>query len=223
MKNNKAVVLLSSGLDSTYNLYVAKQELDVILALTFDYGQRAASQEIKHSIEICRRLNVLHKTVDLPFFKIFTETSLINRNSYVPVGDRVKIDDRESSEESAKSVWVPNRNGIILNIAAGFAEGLGAQWVIPGFNAEEAETFPDNTEEFLEQLDNCWSFSTAVGVRGRCYTTALNKSQIVRSCLERSVDFSLMWPCYFAGDAICRECESCQRFLRALDENGVAL
>ena len=209
----KSVVLLSSGLDSTVNLFEAHRAGQVLLALTFSYGQRAAPAEIRSSQKLCHLLGVPHKAVELPWFRDFTKTSLVNREIDVP--SNVRIHDLEESHVSAKKVWVPNRNGIFLNIGAGFAEGLGADVVVTGFNAEEAATFPDNTPEFLSALDRSFAYSTASGVRMQCWTTALQKADIVRRGAELKVPFNLMWPCYHGGDEWCRVCESCLRFLRA--------
>src|SRR5262249_19186664 len=141
-KSDSAVVLLSAGLDSSYNLAKASASLGLRLALTFDYGQRAAAREIERAGALAQHFAVPHQVVTLPFFKTFTKTALLG-GADVPVGSEVLIDDREQSERTAERVWVPNRNGIFLNIAAGFAEGLDATLVIPGFNREEAATFPD--------------------------------------------------------------------------------
>lgn len=211
----RSVVLLSSGLDSTVNLYEAKRESDVVLALTFDYGQRAAHNETESAKKIANKLNVPHKVLSLDWFREFTHSSLVNRSAEVPTA-LVKIDDLARSNETAKAVWVPNRNGIFLNIAAAFAEGLNAQWIIPGFNAEEATTFPDNSQAYLEAATVSLSFSTANKVEVKCFTTQLTKPQIVERGRKLGVDFTQIWPCYFGGEKPCGECESCRRFNRAM-------
>jgi 7-cyano-7-deazaguanine synthase len=219
----KSVVLFSSGLDSTYNLYAARQHSDVILALTIDYGQRAAAREIAHARAVTEILGVRHTVLSLPWFRDFTHSALVNRNSAVPQGTDVQIDVREVSEATARAVWVPNRNGILLNIAAGFAEGLGADWIVPGFNAEEAMTFADNSSGFLAALDTSFSFSTRNHVRTRCFSTDLNKTEIVRLARDLGVRFDLIWPCYEGGAQPCGQCESCQRFTRALRAHHMSL
>jgi 7-cyano-7-deazaguanine synthase len=217
MKQNlpKSVVLLSSGLDSTVNLFAALKQSEVVLALTFDYGQRAAPREIERSAQLAMRAGVRHQVLALPWFRDFTQTSLINRAADIPVSASVSIDDFTVSTQSAKAVWVPNRNGIFLNIAAAFAEGLHAQWLIPGFNAEEAVTFADNSEAFLDATTHALSFSTSNKVAVKCFTTALTKPQIAQYGRTLGVPFDLIWPCYFGGEKPCGECESCQRFARA--------
>lgn len=220
MENQSAVVLLSSGLDSSFNLYKAAREFTVRLALTFNYGQRAAVKEIAAAGRMAADLKVAHKVIDLSWFRDFTKTSLVS-GSVIPSGQAVSIDDREKSLQTAKAVWVPNRNGIFLNIAAGFAEGLGAGMVIPGFNVEEASTFPDNSQGFLDSLDQAFSFSTEGRVKTFCFSTALNKVEIVREGLKLNMPFASLWPCYLAGEKWCGTCESCLRFKRAVEANGL--
>ncbi|MFN7729862.1 MAG: 7-cyano-7-deazaguanine synthase QueC [Bdellovibrio sp.] len=217
----KSVVLLSAGLDSTVNFYQALQESNVVLAVTFDYGQRAAGREIQAALKICQASGVSHQSIELPFFKIWGGSSLVDLSKEIPLGSDVSIDDFKISQQTAKSVWVPNRNGVFLNIAAGFAEAAGAAWVIPGFNKEEAATFPDNSEEFLQQTSKSFSYSTANRVQVKCFTTAMSKSEIVKRGLELGVDFGLMWPCYQAASKWCGQCESCLRSRRALESQGL--
>lgn len=219
----KSVVLLSAGLDSTVNLFEAHKQGEVLLALTFDYGQRAASQEIKKSKALCESLKIHHQVVQLDFFKTFLSSSLINRDLKVPGQNDVKIDELNTSEKTAKAVWVPNRNGIFLNIAAGIAENLKADFIIPGFNIEEAATFPDNTDQFLKALDVSLSFSTANGVKTKCFTTHLNKTQIVKRGIELQVPFTNIWPCYHDYQKWCGQCESCLRAKRAFESNNLQL
>jgi len=217
----KSMVLLSSGLDSTVNFYEALKVGKVKLALTFDYGQRAAVREIEKARALANSQRVPHQVVALPFFKDFGQSSLIEVSQSLPLGADVSIDNLGVSQKTAKSVWVPNRNGILMNIAAGFAEALGADFVIPGFNREEATTFPDNSESFLKSLDRSFSFSTANQVRTHCFTTGLNKTEIVKRGLELGVDWKSVWPCYQAQATWCGQCESCQRARRAFHANGL--
>lgn len=218
----KSVVLLSAGLDSTVNFVEATLVSSVVLALTFDYGQRAARRERERAAQIAARYGVRHEVVELPFFARFTRTSLVNHTAEVPTGGAVQIDDHGASSRTAQSVWVPNRNGIFLNVAAAFAEGEGADWIVPGFNAEEAATFPDNSEAFLAATSGALRFSTANGVETKCFTAALSKTQIVRRGLEIGAPLDLAWPCYFGENEPCGTCESCQRFRRAMREGATA-
>jgi 7-cyano-7-deazaguanine synthase len=211
-----AVILLSSGLDSTVNFVAALKQYEIRLALTFDYGQRAAAKEIESSKKIASLYKVQHKVIDLNWFQNFTKTSLVNKNVQVPLGPEVLIDDLSTSLKTASSVWVPNRNGIFFNIAAAFAEGLGADFVISGFNAEEAKTFPDNSKEYLQALSLAFSFSTKNQVKALSLTADMDKTEVVALGKTLNAPFDLMWSCYLAGSKMCGECESCKRFFRAV-------
>jgi 7-cyano-7-deazaguanine synthase len=218
----KSVVLLSAGMDSTVNLYEASREGEVVLALSFDYGQRAARPEIESAKKIASLLKVPHRELKLPFFADFGTSSLVDRNKSIPVGAEVSINDQEVSKKSAKSVWVPNRNGIFLNIAAGFAKALNADFIIPGFNKEEASTFPDNSRDFMDQSTKAFSFSTSNRVQVRCSTVNLDKTEIVRKGQALGVNWTMIWPCYLAEATWCGRCESCQRAQRAWGANGIS-
>lgn len=217
----KAVVLLSGGLDSTVNLLSARQENEIALALTFDYGQRAVVKEKAVASLVTRHFKIPHQVLELPFFSQWGQSSLVDHKKSIPQGASVSIDNLKISQETAKSVWVPNRNGIFLNIAAGFAEALGAQFIIPGFNKEEAATFPDNSEDFLQAATKSLQFSTANQVQVKCLTTNLSKTEIVALGKKLGMDWKWIWPCYFSGSSWCGQCESCQRSKRALLANQI--
>lgn len=218
----KSVVLLSGGMDSAVNFLAIREHSEVVLALTFDYGQRAASKEKEAASRLASHFKVPHRTLELPFFRDFGGSSLTDSKREVPVGSAVSMDDLTVSRQTAKSVWVPNRNGIFLNIAAGFAESMGASWVVPGFNKEEAATFADNSQGFLEAATKSFSHSTSNQVQVRCLTTDLSKTEIVALGQKLGIDWSWIWPCYFNQARWCGRCESCQRSKRALKANGIS-
>lgn len=219
---SSCVVLLSGGLDSSFNLNEACKEFERVHTLTFDYGQKAAVREIEAARSLADHFNCENEIVELSFFKKFTETSLLNHQQEVPT-DEVDIKDHESSKKTAKSVWVPNRNGIFLNVAAGFAEGYGIDFVIPGFNLEEAETFPDNSSDFCQAIEKSFGYSTSNHVKIKCYSIALYKKIIVDQLARENFPLEKIWPCYQAGKKWCGKCESCQRLKRALSENRLDL
>lgn len=218
----QSVILLSSGLDSTVNFHVALQKTQVKLALTFDYGQTAAPKEIERSAELCAFHMVKHVVIELPWLKDLGQSALTKPKSVpLPLGKSISIDNLQVSEKTAKSVWIPNRNGIFLNIAAAYAESLQANMIIPGFNAEEAVTFPDNSYEFIRETRRAFSYSTANQVDVQCFTINKTKNEIVKLGQSMEVPFHRMWVCYQNHDQWCGECESCQRAIRAFRANHV--
>ena len=212
---NKAVILLSAGLDSSVNFYATLREFEVVLAITFNYGQRAAVKEIEKSKVLTSLNNVNHVVVDLPWLKALGKSALTQENGIIPKGRQIAMDNLATSEKTARAVWIPNRNGIFLNIAASYAESLKAKYIIPRFNAEEASTFPDNSFDFIRATRKSLSFSTANQVEVKCYTITMTKPDIAKLGLDLQVPFKDIWPCYIDGDKWCGQCESCQRAKRA--------
>lgn len=212
---SKSVVLLSAGLDSSVNLYAALKSSAVQLALTFNYGQRAARKEIECAKVLTKLNQIPHLVIDIPWLKNLGNSSLTQKDGRIPTGKKVSLDNKKISEKSAKTVWVPNRNGIFLNIAAGYAESLGAGTIIPGFNVEEAATFPDNSFDFIRATRKSLSYSTANQVDVQCYTINMTKLGIVELGKTLMVPFQHTWPCYVDHVKWCGECESCQRARRA--------
>jgi 7-cyano-7-deazaguanine synthase len=211
----QAVVLLSGGMDSVYNLDQACDQWPrQVQALFCDYGQRAAPAEKRACQFFCDTLSVPLRVLDLRPVFAGDRSSLTSPVVEVPT-DAVDIEDAAASQSSAKAVWVANRNGVLLNVAACLAERLGASFVVPGFNAEEAQTFPDNSVDYIEKMNACLALSTANGVQIRCFSQALQKREIAQSLVEKGVAMEQIWSCYFDGDQPCGKCESCQRFLRA--------
>lgn len=215
IKKKASVVLLSAGLDSTVNFFAALNDTDVALALTFNYGQKAAVKEIACAKRLAAENKVEHVVVDLPWLKELGNSSLTHDKMAVPVGRVVIIDNERASAATAKSVWVPNRNGVFLSIAASYAESRSAQAIVPGFNREEAATFPDNSLDYIRAMRKSFGYSTANKVDIQCYTIAMSKIEIVDLGKKLLVPFEKIWPCYLAKDKWCGECESCKRSKRA--------
>jgi 7-cyano-7-deazaguanine synthase len=218
-----AIALLSAGLDSAVAVLLAlEQGWKIPLALTYDYGQRSAKQEIAQAKALCAHFGIPHQSLPLPWFREWAQSSaLLNPGQALPQPEVGNLDVLELARQTAKAVWVPNRNGIFIEIAAGFAEHRGAKAVIVGFNREEAQTFPDNSEAYLTALTHSLRFSTANGVAVVSPTAAFDKKEIVRRGVQSGFPFSLLWSCYEGESRMCGRCESCQRLKRALGANGV--
>lgn len=217
MSSPSQIVLLSGGLDSVVNLALAVDKGEVLLGLTFDYGQRAADREIAASRNVCAYYSVPHRVVPLPWLEeAASSSSLIRDKGEVPRLRPTDLLDERRTRASARSVWVPNRNGLFINIAAVLAESMKAGLVVTGFNREEGETFPDNSAEFLEAVNGSLAYSTRNRVRAVSYTRDLDKKGIVRTGLRRDVPFQEVWSCYLGREKMCGECESCRRLRRAI-------
>jgi 7-cyano-7-deazaguanine synthase len=211
----KAISLLSGGLDSVVATWAAQRDHEVAAALTCDYGQRAAAREIAAAGQVAAKLGCPHIVVHLPWLGQLGRNALTDPTLAVPEPGADALDDRDVTERTASAVWVPNRNGVMLNVAAAYAEALDCQVIICGFNAEEAATFPDNTPEYMAALDACFAFSTSTGVRVISPTAHLTKPQIVALSKRIGAPLEDVWSCYHGGPEPCNKCESCRRLARA--------
>ncbi len=219
---DKAVVLLSGGLDSVAALALVQERSEVVLCLTVDYGQRAAQAEERAAAACATHYGLRHQTVELPFFAALGGSALTDPSRQLP---RPGEEDLEAGgavvRDSADRVWVPNRNGVLVQVAAAFAEAHGAQLVVVGFNAEEAATFPDNSQGFLAACDAALRFSTRESVRMTAPTADWDKAEILRQAARRGAPLEHLWPCYDGGEMPCGTCESCARLLRASRITGI--
>ena len=211
---DKAIVLLSGGLDSLAALGCITESRDykVELALTFDYGQMSVKKEIEASEKICAFYGIKHKIIKLNWLKDITKTALVS-------GEKLPDCDF-STENSRENVWVPNRNGLFLNIAASFCDTYGYKFIIFGANKDEGETFSDNTEKFRTDITK--AFETSTLVKPIVLAPLINycKNDIVRIAAEKGMPLEYIWSCYKSGDRHCGKCESCYHLKKSLLANG---
>ena len=210
----KSLILLSGGLDSLVSLGLSKNKYNISLALTFDYGQKSVTREIEASRRICEFYDLEHKVISLPWLKDITHTALVSDNP-VPVNYAL-----ENPNVSANAVWVPNRNGLFLNIAASFADAGDYDYIIIGANKEEGQTFSDNTKEFIDAADKEFMFSTNKKPQVKAPLINSEKYDIVKLALENKIPLELVWSCYCGKEKHCGECESCTRLKKALKANN---
>lgn len=206
-----AIVLLSGGLDSTVALAETLIRQPVALALTFDYGQRAAAREIAATRALCEHYQLNHRVIELPWIQALLPQALqplLPQEAEEPSEDGRDVFD-------VRRVWVPNRNGLFLNIGACFAEALGVSTIVFGANAEEGAAFPDNTPEFRDRLNMALAMSTLSRVRVETPVGQLNKAEIIQRGLALQVPLHLVWSCYEGLEAQCGECASCLRVKEA--------
>jgi 7-cyano-7-deazaguanine synthase len=215
-----AVILLSGGLDSALNLALAAKEKKATLALTMRYGQRALEPELAAAQALAKHYGARWESVDVSWLGRVNPTSLTRTGHDLPQLQTDELDSMHLATASAKAVWVANRNGLFLNIAAAYAEALGENEIFVGFNREEAVTFPDNSPEFISATNQAMSFSTMTHVKVKCYSIDWDKPQIMAEAIKAELPLDLVWSCYEAGPGRCWKCESCKRSERALLSAG---
>ena len=215
----KAISVFSGGLDccvATSSFAEGWQ----IHAITFNYGQKAFERELKAAKEICSKMNWTHEVIDLPWLSKIS-TSSLNTDEEIPDVNVEDLDDLEKSGESASSVWVPARNMVFTSIAVSYAESIGAEAIIVGWDKEEAATFPDNSKEFLNTFNELIDVGSPDNIKIEAPAIDLTKEEIVKLGIEVGAPMELSYSCYKGGDKHCGVCESCMRRKRAFKQLGV--
>lgn len=210
---NRTVVVFSGGLDSTTLLYHLKEAGHDVTALTVDYGQRH-SQELACAQEICRDPGVTLTTLDLTGISpIFGRNSLSDSNAEIPEGSY--------QPDSMQQTTVPNRNMILLSIAAGWAISNDCQAVAFGAHSGEYTPYPDCRPEFTEAMDKAAQVCDWKPLRILAPFVTWTKADIVRRGAELGVPFELTWSCYVGGDRHCGRCGTCLDRKLAFQQSGV--
>jgi 7-cyano-7-deazaguanine synthase len=207
-RDKRAVALVSGGLDSVVSLAKAATVMDVRLLLFFDYGQRALDRERNAVLGVANYYRFPYREVELPWLR-----------DLAPEGMRDGETDDEGGDpalDTLDAVWVPNRNGVFLNIGAAFAESYGCEVVVTGFNREEAEEFPDNSLPYVSRMNEALEMSTLNAVRVVSFTQDLDKRQILRLGNELRAPLSVIWSCYHSRELMCGRCASCKRLRAAM-------
>jgi 7-cyano-7-deazaguanine synthase len=215
----KAISVFSGGLDCTVATCVYDKDYE-IHAITFNYGQKAFNQELKASKNICEKMGWRNEVIELPWLSKIS-TSSLNTCEDIPEVNEDDLDDADKSGETASSVWVPARNTVFTSIALSYAESIGAEIIIVGWNGEEGETFPDNSKEYMDEFNELISVGSPDKIRIEAPAINLNKEEIVELGVEVGAPMNLSYSCYKGGDEPCGICESCMRRKRAFKKIGI--
>ena len=217
MNIKKAVILVSGGMDSAVTMAIAKEQGFVCHALSVSYGQRHGA-ELDAANELAKLQGAAeHKTVVVDLRSI--GGSALTSDIAVP----------ESASEGIPITYVPARNTIMLSIALGWAEVLGANDIFCGINAVDYSGYPDCRPEFLAAFQNLANLATKAGVEGaglrlHAPLIAMSKSDIAKEGVRLGVDFSRTVSCYQADDQgrACGRCDACRLRAAGFDEAGIA-
>lgn len=197
----KTVVLHSGGMDSTTLLYSALAEGNDVFALSVNYGQRHARELIAAS-EIAKKAGVTHEIVDLRSITHLINTgSLTNQNIAVPEG--------HYEEKSMKITIVPNRNMILLSLAAGWAMALKAEEIAYGAHAGDHAIYPDCRSEFIEAMSHAIQLADDHRVKLSTPFKTFSKADICQLGNKLGVPFELTWSCYKGQEKHCGKCGTC--------------
>ncbi len=220
--NQKGVVLLSGGLDSTTVLAIAKADGYELHAISFEYGQRHAV-EINAAKKIARHFQVANHVIVPIDLRTFGKSAL--------TADIAVPKDREIEEmsEGIPITYVPARNTIFLSYALAFAEVMEAQHIFIGVNALDYSGYPDCRPEYIEAFERMANLATKAGVEGKKITLHtplidLTKAQIIQRGLELGVDYGMTSSCYDPSPqgTPCGRCDSCLLRQKGFAGNGAA-
>jgi len=219
MQNDAAVVLLSGGADSSVLLHYVIFTLRCapVSALTFDYGQRHVKE-----LDCARRQAVSagaaeHRIVDLSFLGLLLArgSALLTGGSPVP-----DLDDLADHERTQPPTYVPNRNMMLLAMAAAYAEAQGISEVFYGAQKQDEYGYWDCTHEFLMRINAVLGLNRKEPVTIHAPFVDRSKASIIRLGLELGVDFAHTWSCYRGGQEACGSCPTCVERLKAFAESG---
>ena len=219
---NKAVVLLSGGLDSTTTLAIAQKEGFEVYALSFDYGQR-------HKVEI-ERARKIAKNFEVADHQIMTID--LRQFGGSALTDSIDVPTHREEKEMSSEIpitYVPARNTIFLSFCLAYAEVKIAQNIFLGVNAVDYSGYPDCRPEFIAAFETLANLATKAGVEGKeklkIHTPLiqLRKAEIILKGFELGVDYSLTHSCYNPGkDGVsCGSCDSCLLRLKGFNDAGL--
>ncbi|HXX54696.1 MAG TPA: 7-cyano-7-deazaguanine synthase QueC [Methanoregula sp.] len=209
----QAVIILSGGMDSTTLLYDLMHQGYDVHAVSFEYRQKHR-KEIDCAKEICSRLNIPHRVIDAGFLGEIAPSSLTRPDWKVPEGSY--------ADDTMKQTVVPNRNMVLLSIAAAYALGTGARRLFYGAHAGDHTIYPDCRPAFVSAMATAFHLCDWEDLVLEAPYLYLTKADIVKRGLTLGVDFSMTWTCYAGGNKPCGKCGSCDERLAAFREAGAA-
>lgn len=212
----KSVVLFSGGMDSTAILsgFVRSQGAENVIALTILYGQKH-SKELEHAKQIAEYLGVRHIIQDLtPIFQ-YEENNPLLGDGEIPQG---------GYKEGIAPTYIPNRNGLFLNIAATIALSFDFNTVVFGAHADDivGNAYPDCSPEFARATHRAIYIGSGEQVAVDAPFVSLSKMHLARYGVENGAPLEMSWSCYEGGEHHCGTCATCVDRKKAFKEAGLS-
>lgn len=216
--DQRAVVLVSGGIDSAVTLGEARAAGLGCYAVTFDYGQRHRA-EIESAARVARAGGAERHLI-LPLDLRAIGGSALTDELAVPK-------DRPQETAEIPVTYVPARNLIFLSLALAWAEVLGAREIFVGVNAVDYSGYPDCREPFIRAFERTATLATRAGVEGATFQVrtpliGLSKAQIILRAAALGIDLSQTLSCYDPDELgrACGHCDSCLIRARGFREAG---
>lgn len=215
MRKQRAVVLVSGGMDSALTAAIAKRKYELAF-LHLNYGQRTEKRELKAFYELADFFNVKHRlVVDVSYLREIGGSSLTDRTMHI---SRANL-----KRKSVPTSYVPFRNANILAIATSWAEVIGAKRIFIGAVEEDSSGYPDCRKVFFDAFNKLIKYGTKPHTNIKIETPVLHmtKKEIVIASLKYKSPLHLTWSCYKNSTIACGECDSCALRLRGFQLAGV--
>ena len=182
-------------------LHWARAEHDVVAAMSFDYGAKHNHREIPFAAEHAALVGVRHEVVTLDFVERLFASDLLKGGGEFPEG--------HYEAANMKQTVVPFRNAIMLSIACGFAESVGAEGLVIAAHGGDHAIYPDCREDFMRAMGDAMRLGTYAGVKLLRPFIAMSKGEIAAVGGKLGVDFARTWSCYKGGAIHCGKCGTC--------------
>jgi 7-cyano-7-deazaguanine synthase len=217
--SERAVILLSGGLDSATVLAIAISQGYDCYCLSFSYGQKHDAELDCASRLAAKQGAIEHRIANIDI-GAFGGSALTD--------DKIDVPDANETGNEIPVTYVPARNTVFLSYALGWAEVLGATDIFLGVNAVDYSGYPDCRPEFVEAFESLANLATRAGVEGHkirihAPLIELTKGQIIQKGISLGVDYSMTASCYrlTAAGVACGECDSCVLRAAGFQEAGV--
>lgn len=212
-ERKRVVVLVSGGMDSVSALYHAAREHEVTAGISFDYGSKHNHREIPFAAWHCEHLGVAHQTIKLDFVNDLFKSDLLQSGGDIPEG--------HYEESNMKATVVPFRNGIMLSIAAGFAESLEAEGLVIAAHSGDHAIYPDCREDFMKAMGDAIQSGTYLDLELMRPFIDMRKEDIASRGHELGIDFAQTWSCYKGREIHCGKCGTCVERREAFQIAGI--
>lgn len=212
----RAVVLLSGGLDSATCTAIAKQSGYQIHAITFDYGSKHNKE-----IESAKRIAAHYKVNEHMIFPLAMDriggSALLDENADIP---------QTETNDTIPTTYVPARNTVFLAIGLSYAESIDAEAIFIGANAIDYSGYPDCRPEYIKAFQQVSNLGTKKGVDGKPIEIVaplvnLSKAEIINEGMRLGVPYDATWTCYAGGEKACGKCDACSFRLKGFKEAGL--
>lgn len=223
MKNEKAMVLFSGGVDSTTCLALAIERYgkENVVPLSIFYGQKHV-KEIEAANKVLAYYGLDGISIDLTPVFAYSDCSLL-AHSDQKIPEESYAEQLQDRNGAPVTTYVPFRNGLFLSAAASVALSKDCSVILYGAHHDDAagNAYPDCSEDFVNAMNEAIVQGSGNAVRLEAPFVRWNKAAIVKEGLRLGAPYALTWSCYEGGDKPCGKCGTCRDRIRAFEMNGV--